>query len=64
MWGANILQDTVMLGADYYETEFEVASILSEGRVPIGIGENTKIKYFYFVRISVIVASDESIDSI
>nr|QED40915.1 adenosine diphosphate glucose pyrophosphorylase large subunit 1 [Agave tequilana] len=38
------LKDTVMLGADYYETEFEVASILSEGRVPIGIGENTKIK--------------------
>lgn len=34
-----------MLGADYYETEAEVASLLAEGRVPIGIGENTKIKY-------------------
>lgn len=40
-----IMQDTVMLGADYYETEEEVASLLAEGRVPIGIGENTKIKY-------------------
>lgn len=42
-------QDTVMLGADYYETESEVASLLAEGRVPIGIGENTKIKYNKFI---------------
>lgn len=40
LWG----QDTVMLGADFYETEGEVAALLAEGRVPIGIGENTKIK--------------------
>ncbi|KAJ6839638.1 glucose-1-phosphate adenylyltransferase large subunit 3, chloroplastic/amyloplastic isoform X1 [Iris pallida] len=38
------VKDTVMLGADYYETDDEVASLLAEGRVPIGIGENTKIK--------------------
>ncbi|KAL8158172.1 glucose-1-phosphate adenylyltransferase large subunit 1, chloroplastic-like isoform X2 [Apium graveolens] len=38
------LKDTVVLGADYYETESEVASLLAEGRVPIGIGENTKIR--------------------
>ncbi|KAL9233111.1 hypothetical protein vseg_008146 [Gypsophila vaccaria] len=38
------LKDTVMLGADYYETEAEVASLLAEGGVPIGIGDNTKIK--------------------
>ncbi|RVW55518.1 Glucose-1-phosphate adenylyltransferase large subunit 1, chloroplastic [Vitis vinifera] len=38
------LKDTVMLGADYYETDSEVASLLAEGRVPIGIGENTRIK--------------------
>ncbi|KAJ4968167.1 hypothetical protein NE237_014868 [Protea cynaroides] len=38
------LKDTVMLGADYYETGAEVASLLAEGRVPIGIGENTKIR--------------------
>lgn len=41
----NVKQDTVMLGADYYETEDEVASLVAEGRVPIGIGENTRIKY-------------------
>lgn len=34
-----------MLGADYYETDSEVVSLLAEGRVPIGIGENTKIEY-------------------
>lgn len=39
------MQDTVMLGADYYETEAEVVSLVAEGRVPIGVGENTKIKY-------------------
>ncbi|KOM33829.1 hypothetical protein LR48_Vigan01g338500 [Vigna angularis] len=38
------LKDTVMLGADFYETDAEVAELLAEGRVPIGIGENTKIK--------------------
>lgn len=38
------LKDTVMLGADYYETDAEVASLLSEGRVPIGIGENSRIQ--------------------
>ncbi|KAH0907082.1 hypothetical protein HID58_038909, partial [Brassica napus] len=43
--GSNVqLKDTVMLGADFYETEAEVASLLAEGKVPIGIGENTKIK--------------------
>lgn len=35
----------MMLGADFYETDAEVASLLAEGRVPVGIGENTKIKY-------------------
>ncbi|KAJ8766333.1 hypothetical protein K2173_022392 [Erythroxylum novogranatense] len=38
------LKDTLMLGADYYETEAEVASLLAEGKVPVGIGENTRIK--------------------
>lgn len=40
-----LMQDTVMLGADFYETDVEVAALLAEGRVPIGIGENTKIRY-------------------
>ncbi|GAB2212366.1 hypothetical protein Droror1_Dr00020327 [Drosera rotundifolia] len=38
------LKDTVMLGADFYETDAERASLLSEGRVPVGIGESTNIK--------------------
>ncbi|AES82317.2 glucose-1-phosphate adenylyltransferase large subunit 1 [Medicago truncatula] len=37
------LKDTMMMGADYYETEAEIASLLSAGDVPIGIGKNTKI---------------------
>nr|AAK27685.1 ADP-glucose pyrophosphorylase large subunit [Brassica rapa subsp. pekinensis] len=42
--GSNVqLKDTVMLGADFYETEAEVAALLAEEKVPIGIGENTKI---------------------
>ncbi|MBA0739107.1 hypothetical protein Gogos_012403 [Gossypium gossypioides] len=38
------LQDTVMLGADCYQTEPEIASLLAEGKVPIGIGRNSKIR--------------------
>ncbi|KAH7854396.1 hypothetical protein Vadar_013348 [Vaccinium darrowii] len=33
-----------MLGADCYETDAEIAFLLAEGRVTIGIGENTKVK--------------------
>ena len=50
------IQDTVMLGADYYETDSEVASLLAEGRVPIGIGENTKIKYKYYLSFSTYIS--------
>ncbi|XP_056865976.1 probable glucose-1-phosphate adenylyltransferase large subunit, chloroplastic [Raphanus sativus] len=38
------LQDTLMLGADYYQTESEIASLLAEGKVPIGIGKDSKIR--------------------
>ncbi|CAI0437978.1 unnamed protein product [Linum tenue] len=38
------LVDTVMLGADYDQTEAEIASLLADGKVPIGIGKNTKIR--------------------
>ncbi|XP_022762020.1 glucose-1-phosphate adenylyltransferase large subunit 3, chloroplastic/amyloplastic [Durio zibethinus] len=42
---ANVhLKDTVMVGADFYETDAEIAALLAEDGVPIGIGENTKIK--------------------
>ncbi|XP_058092026.1 glucose-1-phosphate adenylyltransferase large subunit 1-like [Magnolia sinica] len=37
------LKDTMMMGADYYQTEAEIASLLAEGKVPIGVGRNTKI---------------------
>ncbi|CAL0305839.1 unnamed protein product [Lupinus luteus] len=37
-------KDTMMMGADYYQTESEIASLLAEGKVPIGVGENTKIR--------------------
>lgn len=33
-----------MIGADYYETDAEIAALVAHGSVPIGIGENTKIK--------------------
>ncbi|KAK4835734.1 hypothetical protein QYF36_013799 [Acer negundo] len=38
------LKDTVLMGADYYQTESEIASLLAEGKVPIGIGRNTRIR--------------------
>lgn len=38
------LEDTMMMGADYYQTEPEIASLLAEGKVPIGVGKNTKIR--------------------
>ncbi|KAL7156623.1 hypothetical protein ABFS83_02G021600 [Erythranthe nasuta] len=38
------LKDTLMMGADYYQTESEIASLLAQGKVPIGIGRNTKIR--------------------
>lgn len=37
-----------MMGADFYQTEAEIASLLAEGKVPIGVGENTKIRWDIF----------------
>ncbi|PKI35597.1 hypothetical protein CRG98_044051 [Punica granatum] len=37
------LKDTMMMGADFYETESERAAYLAEGKVPIGVGRGTKI---------------------
>nr|AFK49198.1 unknown [Medicago truncatula] len=34
----------MMMGADYYQTESEIAFLLAEGKVPVGVGENTKIR--------------------
>ncbi|CAN1762328.1 Glucose-1-phosphate adenylyltransferase large subunit 4, chloroplastic/amyloplastic [Linum perenne] len=38
------LKDTVMMGADYYQTEAEIVAELAEGKVPIGVGKDTKIR--------------------
>ncbi|KAI9081067.1 hypothetical protein K1719_037047 [Acacia pycnantha] len=32
-----------MMGADFYQTEAEIAALLAEDNVPIGIGKDTKI---------------------
>lgn len=37
------LKDSFMMGADQYQTESEIASLLAEGKIPMGIGSNTKI---------------------
>lgn len=37
------LKDTMMMGADYYQTESEIASLVALGKVPVGVGSNTKI---------------------
>lgn len=37
------LKDTMMMGADYYQTDSEVAALIANGKVPIGVGQNTKI---------------------
>ncbi|MFS8023664.1 putative glucose-1-phosphate adenylyltransferase [Helianthus anomalus] len=36
-----------MLGAHYNHTESEIASLLANGKVLIGFGSNTKIRYKY-----------------
>ncbi|XP_021897213.1 glucose-1-phosphate adenylyltransferase large subunit 2, chloroplastic-like [Carica papaya] len=38
-----VLKDTLMMGADDYETQEELATHLTEGKVPIGVGRYTKI---------------------
>ncbi|KAJ4731776.1 Glucose-1-phosphate adenylyltransferase [Rhynchospora pubera] len=38
------LKDTMMMGADFYQTEEERADLLNMGQVPVGIGEKSKIR--------------------
>jgi len=40
-----VMQDTMMMGADFYQTDSEIATLLAAGKVPMGVGENTKIRY-------------------
>jgi glucose-1-phosphate adenylyltransferase len=39
-----------MMGADTYETEVEMSTMLGEGKVPLGVGENTRIRYAILTR--------------
>lgn len=34
------------MSADFYQTEAERASGCAEGKVPVGVGENTKIRNY------------------
>ncbi|XP_074570405.1 glucose-1-phosphate adenylyltransferase large subunit 1-like [Curcuma longa] len=38
------IKNTLMFGANTYETEEQIASLLEKGMVPIGVGQNTKIR--------------------
>ena len=33
-----------MLGVDYYETDVEQVALLAQGKVPIGVGGNSRIR--------------------
>ncbi|CAH1423690.1 unnamed protein product [Lactuca virosa] len=39
-----IIEDTLLMGADYYETDADKRVLEAKGGVPIGIGKNTHIK--------------------
>ncbi|KAL8152258.1 hypothetical protein V2J09_010018 [Rumex salicifolius] len=42
--GGAIIEDSLLMGADYYETESDRRLLAAKGSVPIGIGTNTHIK--------------------
>ncbi|KAF7150530.1 hypothetical protein RHSIM_Rhsim02G0088100 [Rhododendron simsii] len=39
-----IIEDTLLMGADYYETDADKILLLAKGSLPIGIGKNVHIK--------------------
>ena len=39
------MEDVVMMGADYYQTEKEVRADRANGAIPIGIGRNCNIRH-------------------
>eukprot|EP00250_Pteridium_aquilinum_P014484 c22019_g2_i1 orf=553-2169(-) len=39
-----IIEDALLMGADYYETDVERNSVTAKGGVPVGIGRNSHIK--------------------
>jgi glucose-1-phosphate adenylyltransferase len=43
--GANTeIQDTMIMGADYYESDEERAAIIAKGGVPMGLGDGTVVR--------------------
>ena len=40
----SVLEDTVLMGADYYETDEQLATNLTKGRPHLGVGKNCRIK--------------------
>ena len=38
-----VIRNSILMGQDFYQTQKEIAQIVSEGGVPIGIGDNTHI---------------------
>ena len=38
------LEDTIVMGSDYYETEAQLATNTERGRPPLGVGKNCRIK--------------------
>ncbi len=40
-----VLEDTVMMGADFYETDEELAQNISRGRPHLGLGRNCRVKH-------------------
>ncbi|KAL0306696.1 UNVERIFIED_CONTAM: Glucose-1-phosphate adenylyltransferase small subunit, chloroplastic [Sesamum radiatum] len=39
-----VIEDSLLMGADYYETDADRRFLAAKGGVPIGIGKNTHIK--------------------
>ncbi|KAL2496644.1 Glucose-1-phosphate adenylyltransferase small subunit [Forsythia ovata] len=39
-----IIEDSLLMGADYYETDADRTFLAAKGGIPIGIGKNTHIK--------------------
>lgn len=39
----SVIQDAMIMGADYYESDEQRAALAAEGKVPLGIGENSLI---------------------
>ncbi|GJV48740.1 glucose-1-phosphate adenylyltransferase small subunit, chloroplastic/amyloplastic [Tanacetum coccineum] len=39
-----VIEDSLLMGADYYETDADRELLAAKGSVPIGIGKNTHIK--------------------